>query len=196
MTQQPRALTSRLAYENPWMRVREDLVRWPGGHESVYGVIEKPDFAVIMPRDGDADGADGWWMVEQYRYTIGRRVLEFPQGSWPAGHSGDTLALAEAELREETGFTARSMRRIGRMQEAYGFVDQACDVYLASGLEAGDPDREATELHMEHRFVTDDELAALIRSGHVVDAVTIAALTLHRLDAGGLDAGPDSPLES
>jgi 8-oxo-dGTP pyrophosphatase MutT (NUDIX family) len=191
MTQLPRALTTRLAYENAWMRVREDLVRWPGGHEAVYGVIEKPDFAVIMPRDSDSvsvsdsdGGESGWWMVEQYRYTIGRRVLEFPQGSWPAGHAGDTLALAEAELREETGFTASSMRRIGRMQEAYGFVDQACDVYLATGLAAGDPDREATELHMEHRFVTDGELATLIRSGRVVDAVTIAALTLHRLDAG------------
>lgn len=188
MTQLPRALTTRLAYENPWMRVREDLVRWPGGHEAIYGVIEKPDFAVIMPRDGNRDGnrdgEGGWWMVEQYRYTIGRRVLEFPQGSWSAGHAGDTLALAEAELREETGLTATSMRKIGRMQEAYGFVDQACDVYLATGLASGDPDREATELHMEHRFVTDDELAALIRSGQVVDAVTIAALTLHRLDAG------------
>ncbi|WP_448006414.1 NUDIX domain-containing protein [Agromyces bauzanensis] len=178
MTELPRALTTRLAYSNPWMRVREDLVRWPGGHEAVYGVVEKPDFAVILPRDGD-----GWWMVEQYRYPIGRRVLEFPQGSWPAGQEGDTLTLAAAELREETGFTAGTMRRIGRMQEAYGFVDQACDVYLATELSAGDPDREATELHMEHRFVGDDELADLIRAGEVVDAVTIAALTLHRLDA-------------
>lgn len=183
MTETPRALTTRLAYANPWMRVREDLVRWPGGHEAVYGVVEKPDFAVILPRDGD-----GWWMVEQYRYTIGRRVLEFPQGSWPAGHDGDTLALAAAELREETGFTAGAMRRIGRMQEAYGFVDQACDVYLATDLRAGDPDREATELHMEHRFVHDDELARLIRAGDVVDAVTIAALTLHRLDEAATSA--------
>ena len=181
MTQSPRALSSRLAYENAWMRVREDLVRWPGGHEALYGVVEKPDFAVIMPRDRDGDRG-GWWMVEQYRYTIGRRVLEFPQGSWPAGEAGDTLTLAAAELREETGFTAHSLRLIGRMQEAYGFVDQACDVYLATGLTPGDPDREATELHMQHRFVTDHELATLIRSGEVVDAVTIAALTLHRLD--------------
>ncbi|WP_136707484.1 NUDIX hydrolase [Agromyces sp. H66] len=188
MTESPRALTTRLAYANPWMRVREDLVRWPGGHESVYGVVEKPDFAVILPRDGD-----GWWMVEQYRYPIGRRVLEFPQGSWPAGHAGDTLALATAELREETGFTARTMRRIGRMQEAYGFVDQACDVFLATDLEPGDPDREATELHMEHRLVGDDELADLIRAGEVVDAVTIAALTLHRLDAAASSGATPAP---
>lgn len=181
MTDLPHALDSRIAYENPWMRVREDTVRWPGGHEALYGVVEKPDFAVVLPRDGE-----GWWMVEQFRYTIGRRVLEFPQGSWPTagegGEGGDTLELAAAELREETGFTAGTMRRIGRMQEAYGFADQACDIYLATDLVAGEPDREATELHMEHRFVSDGELAALIRAGEVVDSVTIAALTLYRLD--------------
>jgi 8-oxo-dGTP pyrophosphatase MutT (NUDIX family) len=130
-------------------------------------------------------------MVEQFRYTIGRRVLEFPQGSWPTaadgggdhGGGGDTLELAAAELREETGFVAGSMRRIGRMQEAYGFADQACDVYLATDLVAGTPDREATELHMEHRFVADAALGELIRTGAVVDSVTLAALTLYRLDA-------------
>jgi len=183
MNDEPHRLDSRIAYENPWMRVREDTVRWPGGHEGLYGVVEKPDFAVVLPREGE-----GWWMVEQFRYPIGRRVLEFPQGSWPtaadSGHGGgDTLELAAAELREETGLTAGSMRRIGRMQEAYGFADQACDVYLATDLVAGEPDREATELHMEHRFVADAELGELIRTGVVVDSVTLAALTLHRLDA-------------
>ena len=179
MTELPRALTSRTAYENDWMRVREDLVRWPGGHEAIYGVVEKPDFAVVLPRDGD-----GWWMVEQYRYTIGRRVWEFPQGSWPAGHGGDTLALAAAELREETGLVADTLEHIGRMQEAYGFARQACDLYLATGLTEGEPDREPTEHGMVHRRVSDSELERMIRAGEVVDTVTIAALTIARLHRG------------
>jgi len=176
MTELPRTLTSRVAYRNDWMSVREDVVRWPGGHEGIYGVVEKSDFAVILPRDGD-----GWWMVEQYRYTIGRRVWEFPQGSWPAGREGDTLALAAAELREETGLVAASLVQIGRMQEAYGFASQACDIFLATELTAGEPDREATELGMEHRRISDDELERMIRAGDVVDSVTLAALTFARL---------------
>ena len=179
MTELPRTLTTRIAYENAWMRVREDLVRWPGGHEAIYGVVEKPDFAVVLPRDGD-----GWWMVEQYRYTIGRRVWEFPQGSWPAGHGGDTLGLAAAELREETGFAAASLEHIGRMQEAYGFTSQGCDLFLATGLTPGEPDREPTEHGMVHRWVSDDELDGMIRTGDVIDAVTIAALTFVRLHRG------------
>jgi 8-oxo-dGTP pyrophosphatase MutT (NUDIX family) len=176
MTQEPLTLTSRTAYENDWMRVREDLVRWPGGHEAIYGVVEKPDFAVVLPRD-----RDGWWMVEQYRYTIGRRAWEFPQGSWPAGHGGDTLALAGAELREETGFVAGSLEAIGRMQEAYGYARQGCDVFLATALTHGEPDREPTEHGMVHRWVSDRELDRMIVAGDVVDAVTIAALTFARL---------------
>lgn len=176
MTQEPLTLTSRTAYENDWMRVREDLVRWPGGHEAIYGVVEKPDFAVVLPRD-----RAGWWMVEQYRYTIGRRAWEFPQGSWPAGHGGDTLALAAAELREETGFVAGSLEVIGRMQEAYGYARQGCDVFLATALTHGEPDREPTEQGMVHRWVSDRELDRMIVTGDVVDAVTIAALTFARL---------------
>ena len=179
MTESPRALSTRIAYENPWMRVREDVVRWPGGHEALYGVVEKPDFAVVLPRDGD-----GWWMVEQFRYTIGRRAWEFPQGSWPAGEHGDTLALAAAELREETGLVAASLDQIGRMQEAYGFADQACDVFLATGLTHGEPDREPTEHGMVHRWVSDEELGRMIRAGDVVDSVTLAALTLAGLRRG------------
>jgi 8-oxo-dGTP pyrophosphatase MutT (NUDIX family) len=176
MTQEPLTLSSRTAYENAWMRVREDLVQWPGGHEAIYGVVEKPDFAVVLPRDGD-----GWWMVEQYRYTIGRRAWEFPQGSWPAGHSGDTLALAAAELREETGLVATSLEQIGRMQEAYGFANQGCDIFLATGLTHGEPDREPTEHGMVHRWVGDAELERMVVAGGVLDAVTIAALTFARL---------------
>ena len=179
MTQEPLTLSSRTAYENDWMRVREDLVRWPGGHEAIYGVVEKPDFAIVLPRDGD-----GWWMVEQFRYTIGRRAWEFPQGSWPAGHGGDTLELAAAELREETGLTAASLDRIGRMQEAYGYARQGCDVFLATGLTHGEPDREPTEHGMEHRWVSDHELDRMIVTADVVDAVTIAALTFARLRFG------------
>jgi len=67
------------------------------------------------------------------------------------------------------------------MQEAYGFTNQGCDLFLATGLTPGEPDREPTEHGMVHRWVSDDELDGMIRTGDVIDAVTIAALTLVRL---------------
>lgn len=54
------------------MRVREDEVLWPGGSTGVYSVVERDDYALVLPREGD-----GFWLVEQFRYPIGRRAWEF-----------------------------------------------------------------------------------------------------------------------
>ncbi|GAA4956825.1 NUDIX domain-containing protein [Actinoplanes utahensis] len=169
-------LNSRVVYRNPWMTVREDEVRRPDGSPGLYGVVEKPDFALILPRC-----RDGFWLVEQFRYPVGRRAWEFPQGSWGREAGGDQLALARAELAEETGLRARSMTHLGFLYEAYGYATQGFDVYLATDLDEGTPDREESEQDMIHRAFSDPEIAEMIRSGLIVDAPSLAALTLYRL---------------
>jgi 8-oxo-dGTP pyrophosphatase MutT (NUDIX family) len=169
-------ISSRVVYRNPWMTVREDEIRRPDGSPGIYGVVEKPDFALVLPR-----WEGGFWMVEQYRYPVGRRAWEFPQGSWGSGASGARVALARRELAEETGLSADSLVRLGHLYEAYGFSTQGFDVYLATGLTEGAPDREPTEQDMIHRRVLDAEIPAMIASGAIVDAPSLAALTLFTL---------------
>jgi 8-oxo-dGTP pyrophosphatase MutT (NUDIX family) len=169
-------VSSRVVYRNPWMLVREDEIRRPDGTPGIYGVVEKPDFALVLPR-----WQDGFWMVQQYRYPVGRRAWEFPQGSWGHTADGDQTALARQELAEETGLRATSMTHLGHLFEAYGFSTQGFDVYLATGLTQGDPDREDSEQDMIHRAFTDLEITDMIRTGQIVDAPSLAALTLHRL---------------
>ncbi|MEJ3743901.1 NUDIX hydrolase [Actinomycetes bacterium KLBMP 9797] len=169
-------ISSRVVYRNPWMVVREDEIRRPDGSPGVFGVVEKPDFALVLPR-----WRDGFWLVEQFRYPVGRRAWEFPQGSWGSGANGDQVALARQELAEETGLRAASMSHLGHLFEAYGFSTQGFDVYLATDLTEGDPDREASEQDMIHRACTDAEISEMIRSGQIVDAPSLAALTLYRL---------------
>src|SRR5690606_9465793 len=70
-------VNSRVVYRNPWMTVREDVIRHADGSPGIYGVVEKPDFALVLPR-----WSRGFWLVEQYRYPVGRRACKFPQGSW------------------------------------------------------------------------------------------------------------------
>lgn len=169
-------MASRVVYENPWMTVREDTVRRQDGSMGIYGVVDKPDFALVLPR-----GEGGFWMVEQYRYPVDRRAWEFPQGSWGSDAGGDQLALARAELSEETGLRATEMQHLGHLFEAYGFSTQGFDVFLATGLRQGQPRREVTEHDMIHRFVTDIELRQMVKSGQVVDAPSLAALSLYHL---------------
>ncbi|NUS10346.1 MAG: NUDIX hydrolase [Streptomyces sp.] len=164
------------------MTVREDEVQRPDGSPGLYGVVDKPDFALVIPRDADG----GFHLVEQYRYPVAGRYWEFPQGSWPAGHEGEApLDLARAELREETGLRADRMTYLGRMHVAYGYASQGCHVFLAEELTEGAPEREASEADMRQRRVAPDEWRALIRAGRVTDAATLAAYTLLGLHPGG-----------
>ncbi|MGZ4543913.1 MAG: NUDIX domain-containing protein [Blastococcus sp.] len=168
-----RTTSSREVYRNPWIRVREDVVERADGTTGVYGVVEKPDFALILPAE-----RDGFWLVEQFRHPVGRRSWEFPQGTWSAGDSGTAEELARAELAEETGLRADTLRRLGHLDLAPGLITQEFDVWLATGLTPGPTAREATEADMRHAFVTAAELAAMIRDGRFTDAPSLAAYAL------------------
>jgi len=68
--------SSRIAYENRWMRVREDRIAYADGTPGLYGVVEKRDFILVVARGGDGRVH----LVEQYRYPIGARQWEFRKG--------------------------------------------------------------------------------------------------------------------
>jgi 8-oxo-dGTP pyrophosphatase MutT (NUDIX family) len=168
-----RTTSSREVYRNAWIRVREDLIERPDGSTGVYGVVEKPHFALVLPMEDD-----GFWLVEQYRHPIGRRSWEFPQGTWAHGGSGSAEELARAELAEETGLRAADLRRLGHLDLAPGLSTQEFDVWLATGLTKGPTAREATEADMQQVFVSEAELRASIRSGRFTDGPSLAAYGL------------------
>lgn len=167
-------LSRQTVYENRWMKVHEDVVRFPDGSDGLYGVVDKEDFVLIVPRH--ADGR--FQLVEQFRYPVGGRYWEFPQGSWETRPGTDPEKVALAELAEETGFRAASLIRLGHLFEAYGFSNQGFHVFLASGLQGGQPDREREEQDMQTASFSLAEINDMITSGHIKDAPTIAALGL------------------
>jgi 8-oxo-dGTP pyrophosphatase MutT (NUDIX family) len=173
-----RQLATREVYRSPWLTLREDDVEFPSGVRGTYSVVDKRDFVLVLPY---AD--DGFWLVEQFRYPVGRREWEFPQGGWPAGHDGTQQELAIAELREETGLQADSLVHLGRLYAAYGFCSQGYDVFLATGLTPGEHDREDTESDMIHEWRSRAEIRAMVRRGEFADAHSVAGLALYDLHA-------------
>lgn len=187
-----RQLGSREVYRSPWMSVREDDVEFPSGLRGTFSVVDKSDFVVVLPF---AD--DGFWLVEQFRYAVGRREWEFPQGGWPPGRQGSPPELAAAELREETGLTAGSLRHLGRLHAAPGYSSQDFDVFLATELSPGAADREDTEADMVHAWRPLAEIRAMIARAEFVDAHSIAALALYDLlgpvpPAGSVSSEPEN----
>ena len=78
------ATSTTVVYTNRWMTVREDKTLRHDGAEGTYGLVDKPDFALVVPY---AD--DGFYLVEQYRYPVKGRYWEFPQdapsvAAWPS----------------------------------------------------------------------------------------------------------------
>ena len=172
-------VASREVYRNPWMTVREDDIRRQDGSPGIYGVIDKPSYALVIAADGDR-----YRLVEQFRYPIGLRRWEFPQGTAPGSLDGTEPApheLAARELREETGLRAASLEVLGQLDVAPGMSSQRGWVFLATGITEGEHDREPEEQDMRSEWFTSDQIERSIADGTITDAQTIAAWMLLRL---------------
>jgi 8-oxo-dGDP phosphatase len=169
-------VSTREVYRNRWLSLREDVVERADGSRGIYSVIDKPNFALIIPVEND-----GFHVVEQYRYPTGRRMWEFPQGGFPEGRSGPPDELARAELEEETGFHAGSLRHLGFLFCAHSMTGQGYDVFVASDLTPGPARREDVEQDMRQAWMSRVEWESRIRRNEITDDSTLAAYSLFLL---------------
>ncbi|WP_371871150.1 NUDIX domain-containing protein [Mycolicibacterium agri] len=158
------------------MTVREDQIRRPDGSDGIYGVIDKPDYALIIACDGERVR-----LVEQFRYPLGLRRWEFPQGTAPGRADLDATELAHRELREETGLRADKMVPIGLLDVAAGMSSQRGRVFVATGITEGEHDREDTEQDMHSQWFSRAEVEQMMRDGVITDAQSLAAWALFLL---------------
>ncbi|MGD0741225.1 MAG: NUDIX hydrolase [Terracidiphilus sp.] len=168
-------LSSREVYRNHWMCVREDEILRANGEKGIYGVVEKHDAAIILPIENDRI-----WLVEQFRYTIGVRALELPQGGWEM-EIENPEELARGELREEIGMDAAHMTRLGTLWIAYGFLRQRQHVYLATGLTPAQANPDAEEHDLTARPVPMAEFERMMYDGSIRDNSTLSAWGLYKL---------------
>ncbi len=165
-------------YRNDWLTLREDAIVRPDGSPGVYAVVDKPTYALVIPQDKDR-----FHLVEQFRYPLGLRRWEFPQGTAPGPGHLDPEALAQRELREETGLRAESMERLGQLDVAAGMSSQRGWVFLATGLSEGDHEREHEEQDMHSAWFSRAQVERMMRDGEITDAQSIAAWTFLLLRA-------------
>ncbi|MHC9294208.1 NUDIX domain-containing protein [Mycobacterium sp. LTG2003] len=174
-----RQVSTREVYRNNWLTLREDDIVRPDGSSGVYAVVDKPTYALVIPCDGDR-----FHLVEQFRYPLGLRRWEFPQGTAPEQQHLEPAELAERELREETGLRAASVVRLGQLDVAPGMSSQRGWVFLATGLTEGDHEREHEEQDMHSEWFTRAEVERMIRDGGITDAQSIAAWAMLLLHQG------------
>ena len=169
-----RTLASSVIYTDNWTRLRRDEIERADGSRGTYAVVERDDFAVIIPAENG-----GFYLVEEYRYPLGRRGLVVPAGqlsrrarrarrrSWRGPSSPRRPGCAPARLT-----------RLGTLSASHGSSNQYGEHWLATELTQGEPDLEPEELGLRHAWVRRDEFEAMIRDGRIVDDSTLAAYAL------------------
>ena len=164
-----RTLDSRQIYEGRRVNLRVDKVVLPGGRETTREVAEYPDCVAIVAVDAE----DNVILVRQYRYAVGRELLEIPAGIIEPGEEPRDSAIRE--LGEETGYTAAKMQQIGGAYTAPGYSTECMHLFLATGLEPGPSHYEQDEI-IEVVPVPLKDIPSIISSGDVCDGKSVIGL--------------------
>jgi len=164
-----KTISSKVLHEGRSFSFKVDEAELPDGRRVERDTVSHIGAVAIIPLAGEARIA----FVRQYRYAAGEELLELPAGTLEKGESPDSCA--RRELREATGYTAGSMKKLLSCYMAPGYSTEVIHFSVASELTAGE---QATEDDESIRVETYgfDEALAMIEEGEIRDAKTIVGV--------------------
>ena len=171
-------LVSEEVFSGKLLHVHRDEVRLPDGKDSVREWIAHPGAVVLI-----ALLDNGNLLFErQFRYPLRQVFLELPAGKIdPGEHILDT---ARRELREETGYKAKSWRHIATLHPCIGYSNERIEIFLARELTYVGHALDEGEILEVIELSLHDALLS-VRDGDITDAKTITALLWAEKILGG-----------
>lgn len=167
-----RVLKSRVTYRAPVFDVTTNMVKEPTGVTARRDIVRHPGSVVVLAVD-DTGKEPRILLERQFRYAAGKFMWELPAGSRDPGES--TLVGARRELLEETGYTARSWKKMLFFYPSPGFLTETMTVYLAEDLRRGKAAPEEDEV-IQTRLVPLSSALKMVMSGRIQDAKTISGV--------------------
>lgn len=164
-----RVLSSEIVFKGRVFGVRREKVIEPGGVEATREIVTHPGSVVVLPVFSDGRIL----MIRQYRHSVRQYLWELVAGSKDPGESFQEGA--RRELREETGYTARRMRKLLDLFPTPGFVSENMVIFLAEGLKFRKAHPEADE-KIELRVFGLREIEDWMRAGRIRDAKSVAGI--------------------
>jgi 8-oxo-dGTP pyrophosphatase MutT (NUDIX family) len=179
MMQELKVLSTKVMYEGPVFGVRRDHVVEPNGVEAMRDVVTHPGSVVVLPVFANGRIL----LIRQFRYATGIFLWELVAGRKDPGET--FVRAAHRELAEETGYTAKRMRKLMDVFPTPGFVTERMVIFLAAGLKEGKARPEEDE-KIEQRVFTLSQAEQWIRAGKIRDAKSVAGILYYaRLVARG-----------
>ncbi len=165
-----RQTDSELIYDGAVVHLWRDGIELPDGKPSVREVIRHVGAVAVLPLTDEGEVV----CVRQFRYPMGRVLLEIPAGKLDS-KSEDRVEAALRELREETGACCERLTDLGPLYPTPAYTDERIDLYLAEGLTFGDTDPDEDEF-LDVVRVPLCELVDSVLGGEIADAKTQAAV--------------------
>ena len=153
--------------------VKLDTVRLINGRMATRLYFDHRGACGILPVDGKQI-----YLVQQYRYPVGKVTWEIPAGKREKGQT--FLACARAELKQETGLSARHLKEVMIFHPSNAFSNEELHLYVAGGLTRG---KDAPD---EDEFINLKKIPLkaayrMVEEGEIRDAKTIIMLQWYRL---------------
>lgn len=164
-------LSVREIYENPWIKVDEHQVVNPAGGKGIYGKVHFKNKAIGVVA---LDESNNTWLVGQWRYPLNEWSWEIPEGG--GRMDNDPLDSAKRELKEETGFTAKSWKMIIRTHLSNSVSDEEGFIFLAEGLVEGNSELEETEADMKVWKLPLREALQMVIEGKITDSLSVMGI--------------------
>lgn len=178
MTFEEKTIKSDLVYEGPVFRVRKHIVETRSG-QSVRDIVEHNGGSIMVALTNEGKIL----MVRQYRKAMGEAMLELPAGKKDPGEAPDVTAARE--LREETGYTAGSVKHLLTFYPTCGYSSEILDIFICRDLTPGETQWDDSEC-MDILAFEPSELMDLIMKNEIKDSKTIIGL-LFAVQAGEIE---------
>ncbi|MEX3505696.1 NUDIX domain-containing protein [Corynebacterium sp. LK2510] len=164
--------SSELLVDAPIIALRRDRVVMPGGGGTDREVVEHFGAVAVVALDADGRVA----LVEQYRRSVDRRLIELPAGLLDVGDE-PALECARRELQEEAGLAANNWEVLVDIVTSPGFSDEAVRIFLATDLREVDrPEAEHEEADMALHVVPLETAQKQVLAGKITNSIAVAGI--------------------
>jgi 8-oxo-dGTP pyrophosphatase MutT (NUDIX family) len=163
---------SKIVYENPWLKVREDQIVRPNGQNGTYGVVEsKSDAVFVVPVDEEGNA----YIIQQEHYTTRELAWQCVAGRTDGERPE---VAARRELLEEAGLDANKITILSKARTATGMTTFRTTLCLARGLSMNKRYLDKEEDIKTIRKFSIPTIQEMILTGKIANTESIAALLM------------------